>query len=297
MDATHRAMPPQYKWYRNAAGITMIQLDAVYFEMPGYMCRLGPYDLSATEVPLSAFRQFIDHTSYRTAAERAGKSWGLNFTYDWQEIAGANWKNVTLPAGTEYTAGTLPVVHVTWIDAAHFCNWLSTLEGLEPYYEIKETTVTVPKSTTGYRLPSRPEWMCAALADTRTSFWWGRYTYLKEPDWRKDPDWNALVANLPDRLIRKRMMIDDAIAAKDGYIFAAPVGTFRPNPLGFFDAIGNVAEWCDWLDPEAHPPDRKPRVGGSWGDLLRYCTVTAERDENMHTSHVNLGFRVARTRP
>ena len=56
-----------------------------------------------------------------------------------------------------------PVVAITWMEAALYCNWLSEQEGLPPAYEKKgETLVAVNPMTKGYRLPSDAEWEWAA---------------------------------------------------------------------------------------------------------------------------------------
>lgn len=288
--------PPEFGWYANLAGLTMIRLKDVKLERPGVTQALAPYYLADTEVTISTFQRFVEETQYKTTAEQRGGSSGLDFNYQWSKLKAASWKSVGLPGDARYIHPQLPVVHVSWIDAAHFCNWLSKLEALEPYYQIEGDEVRLRKETKGYRLPTRGEWTCAALADTRTSFWWGRYEYLMEPDWRKDRDWGAMVANLPDRSIQC-MEIVDAIAADDAFTFAAPVASFCPNPLGFFDIIGNAGEWCDWDEWDAEDKrtgTNKPIAGGSWGDELRFCTWRHAREDDMTSSHVNVGFRVAR---
>jgi hypothetical protein len=48
-------------------------------------------------------------------------------------------------------------VHVSWLDAAAYCNWLSVHSGLDPYYTITGNAVQVNAGKNGYRLPAKEE--------------------------------------------------------------------------------------------------------------------------------------------
>ena len=122
-----------------------------------------------------------------------------------------------------------PVCEVTWHQAKACCDWLSTQTGKT------------------WRLPTDAEWS-AAVGDSL--YPWGK-TF--PPEWR-DGNYSALQTGVEDR---------EKIGS-DGIRGTAPVGSFRPNSLGFYDLGGNVQEWvgdgfqngmrtlrgCDWWKGE-----------------------------------------------
>ena len=125
----------------------------------------------------------------------------------------------------------LPADVVSYFDAARFCNWLSEREHVSPaewcYQPGASEGVMAANfaARRGYRLPTVPEWEYAARAGTTTGRYFGQeLTYIDSYVWHRNN-----TASHPN-----------------------PIGLLRPNDLGLFDVIGNVAEWCYNPNPSDH---------------------------------------------
>src|SRR5262249_19261506 len=85
---------------------------------------------------------------------------------------------------------------------------------------------------------------------------------------------------------------------------AHPVGSKKPNAWGFFDMLGNVAEWCqDWFAPYSKESAADPlgpeagseRVvrGGSWRDFKKQIAPGLRRHAAPGQASPEIGIRVA----
>jgi serine/threonine protein kinase len=175
---------------------------------------------------------------------------------------GAEWKDVSF-AGQRQTADH-PVVNVSWNDATAFCRWLSAREGKT------------------YRLPTDREWSLAAGIAARES---GGET--PEARHRAAPDvfpWGEAWPPPPGA--------GNYYGKLDSYRFTAPVGSFPPNKLGFFDLGGNVNEWVE----DSWTERAKARVlrGASFNQAERTTLWVSFRGQDPpETRFYDIGFRVA----
>jgi formylglycine-generating enzyme required for sulfatase activity len=71
-----------------------------------------------------------------------------------------------------------------------------------------------------------------------------------------------------------------------------PVGQLLPNEFGIFDILGNVAEWCNDLNPTNQ--ERSIR-GGATGGAIRYLDVKRVGTMQPNQEYNSNGFRIART--
>ena len=196
-------------------------------------------------------------------------------------------------------ADNVPVTSIDWNEAASFCNWLSQNEGLQLFYKIVNERVTgFNKNTDGYRLLSEAEWEWLSRKAGKTKqtiFSWGDEMVIP-------PN----VANVSDESAKGQMKFY-VPNYNDGYVSAAPVGSFKKELSGLYDIAGNVSEWVH--DIYSIMP---PMVDTTSGDPLgaengpshvvkganfRSGSVTALRPsfrEGLTTGRDDVGFRVGR---
>jgi formylglycine-generating enzyme required for sulfatase activity len=200
-----------------------------------------------------------------------------------------------------------PVCNVTWFNAARYCRWLTAMEGMgedaqcyapaelkprEGDGKLKPVAIELKVgylARAGYRLPTDAEWECAARGGTTTprSFGWSDER-LGAYEWSTS---------------RKSFAIERPHT----------VGQLRPNPVGLFDMLGNIAEWTSTReDITLHPaPDGSVNDPEQPGQITRdvrliFRGATAGDPPTVFRSSWRLparsdvqtpkfGFRIART--
>ena len=127
------------------------------------------------------------------------------------EVTQEQWKAVMGTSPSEFFGPKRPVENISWDQAKRFCQELSILE---------QKAGRLPEGWI-YDLPTEAQWEYACRAGTTSTFYWG----------------NAIG---PSHANFRGAGIGETTA----------VGQYPRNPWGFYDMLGNVAEFCfDYYQP------------------------------------------------
>lgn len=164
-----------------------------------------------------------------------------------------------------FTGNRRPVETVTWLDCVNFCNALSHLFDLMPFYEIDSLNSLVIKqeNSDGFRLPTDAEWEYACKAGSSSP----QYDDINKIAWYKNNS-NGTTQN---------------------------IGLKKPNHWGLYDMLGNIWEWCSDIYNEDTYGSYRIIRGGGWNDDERGCLATNRRRSHPTAYKIDdLGFRIAR---
>jgi hypothetical protein len=173
----------------------------------------------------------------------------------------------------------LPVENVSFYDAVKFCNKLSESRGYTPCYSMSGNEIECDFTASGYRLPTREEWLYAAEGGRKSN----GYKYSGS-DELSDVAWYYSNSDDETQLIRQK----------------------KPNELGIYDMNGNVKEWCWDLEERYWMGvnfSLRCILGGAYNSGSSDCDYSDTEYTSLFTTRYwlsedtksdNIGFRIVR---
>jgi formylglycine-generating enzyme required for sulfatase activity len=233
--------------------------------LPIHMVKVKAFKLAKYEVTVAEFRRFIEATGYT-----APDSCRHQPNQDWfsRGASPGSWDKNEL-TNSEFQ----PVVCIGWAGADAYAKWLSKQTG---------------KS---YRLATEAEWEYAANAGRgKPGYPSGDIDQKRICEYANVSDQSAEHAGMERFGTGYAESVQGGVSpCDDGAGFASIVGMYKPNPLGLYDLIGNVAESLQdcWSENyEGAPTDGSARLNGD-------CTKHALRGGAWHWSNYDSTMREA----
>ncbi|WP_114791619.1 SUMF1/EgtB/PvdO family nonheme iron enzyme [Niabella yanshanensis] len=255
---------------------TLFSQDSLFVCVPGGTYQVGQknhtqnplrkisinsFYIAAHELTNSAFEKFVQATGYITEAERYKNA--LVFEpglkeFRWLTDSTAYWR---------YPNGIMR-------------------GGIEKKMDHPVTCISFNDALAyckwaGVRLPTLEEWEIAATAGTPSKY----FRKVTKTNIRRYANiWHGYDHLQPDHT--------------DGFLYTAPVASFKPNPLGLYDVLGNVFEFCSGSLPRDNGRKVAHARGGSWWCSANACSFFNTKDigsVNPHASFSNQGFRVVKS--
>jgi len=206
------------------------------------------------------------------------------------EVTERQWTAVVAANGTDllddpgYWSGDQPVAHISWHEAAMFCNWLTSGDVTAGAYTLTGDKVTaidrvaaVTQHGTVYVLPTESEWHKAAYYDP------GKIGYWKYP---------TVSDSVPDGIDFDG---DTAFGAvfQDGHDQGHPNTVDRTGPPSVYGTTGQAGNVWEWSEVGTFGGTRGYR-GGSFQGTWHFLEASyGSAFDNPGDEYTTRGFRVA----
>lgn len=232
-----------------------------------------PFAVGRTHVTRDQFAKFVKATGHKT--DGGCRIWTGTI---WNDDENASWQSPGFSQEDNH-----PVVCVNWNDATAYADWLAKKTGkayrLLTEAEAEYAARGAPKAT------AQPRYFFGNAAKDLCTY-----------------------ANGSDETADAKLGWTVDVPCRDGYVFTAPVMTFKPNAFGLYDVHGNAWTWtqdCGIWNHEIAPSNGSASLtggcasrvirGGSWIDSQWDLRAGARGGSNPDNRDSYVGFRMART--